>query len=213
MNSFGRLRKLIAAAMGAAMLGLAGSGMASAGSAETIEIEGTFTFLTGAVQDKFVQNELLRVSKAQHPLLPFPPGATGAELTFRFDSFDVDIDGGGTLTWVNETNDIHTVTIVNQADLPTDVNSAVACIPFFGGAGICGETFAKHFPQGVDGRPVGVIGGGNLKNRGDSLLVGRAGGQFSSSTATVTAAPGATLFYMCIFHPEMQGVINVERPD
>jgi plastocyanin len=197
--------------MGAAVLALAGSGIASAGSAETLEIEGTFTSLTGAVQDKFVQNELLRVSKEQHPGLPFPTGATGLELTFRFDSFDVDIDSGGKLTWINKTNDGHTVTIVNEAALPTTVDSALKCVPFLpgGGAGICGETFAKHFPPNAT--PVPVIGGGNLKNRGDSLLIGPPGP--STVTATVTAAPGTTLFYMCIFHPEMQGVIKVERPD
>ncbi len=208
----GRLRKLIAATAGATLLGLAGSGIASAGSAETLEIEGAFTPLTGAVQDEFEQNELLRVSRADHPLIDsaFPPGATGVELTLRFDSFDVDIKSGGTLTWINTTDDGHTVTIVNRADQPTDVNSALACVPFLpgGGQGICGTTFRAHFPEG---NVVPVIGGGNLKNRGDSLLVAPTGSPFGSTvTGKVTAPRGTTLFYMCIFHPEMQGKIIVE---
>ncbi len=211
----GRLRKLIAATAGATVLGLAGSGIASAGSAETLEIEGTLTVLTGAVQDQFEANELLRVSRAGHPLIDFlfGPGETGAELTFRFDSFDVDIKNGGTLTWINTTDEGHTVTIVNRADQPTDVDSAVACVfeTFTQlGSGICGQTSRKHFPEGFGGQPNPVIGGGNLKNRGDSLLVGEAGSPFSTVTAKVTAARGTTLFYMCIFHPEMQGKIIVE---
>ena len=49
---------------------------------------------------------------------------------------------------------------------------------------------------------------------GDTHLVGPAGGQFRTSFTTKVNLPaGAVLFYMCSFHPQMQGKIIVEGDD
>jgi hypothetical protein len=95
----------------------------------------------------------------------------------------------------------HTVTVVDEADLPTEVDEVFGCqAP----GEPCGDALAGHFGGGP---PVPVIeaGGSGLDAPGDSLLLFPGG----SVSATVSAPAGSTLFYLCALHPWMQGSITV----
>jgi plastocyanin len=180
---------------------LFGSVAASAGSAETVEIEGTVRVLTGNVTPAFIPNELVRLPNSLIGL----PGPGGIEETFRFDSFDVDVASGGMLRWTNTTVAPHTITIVRRSDQPQNLAAAFAC---FAPTAACGAAAAKHFPQGFNNPPVLDIGNLAL---GDTHLVGPVGGPLRTSFQTTVNLPrGTVLFYMCGFHPQMQGTIIVE---
>jgi plastocyanin len=110
---------------------------------------------------------------------------------------------GSSVTWQHHdrSGDPHTVTIVDAADLPQTLEDLFGPPP----AAIL-DAFEGHFPNGA---PVPVLDDGTagLSGVGDSLLF------FPGQTisAEVTAAPGETLSYICIFHPWMQGQITVTR--
>jgi hypothetical protein len=93
------------------------------------------------------------------------------------------------------------VTIVAQSDLPTTADEVFACQ-------VCGDAFAAHFPAPPPAPPVLVVdvGAAGLDAAGDSLLLF----DDQSVSATVSAASGSTLFYLCAVHPWMQGQINVQ---
>ena len=100
------------------------------------------------------------------------------------------------------TGEPHTVTIVTQGALPTDVEEVFAC----GDPGtLCAKILGEHFGQNPPKRFVDADGDGGLNALGDSLLLipGK------PLTATITAAAGSTLFFMCTVHPWMQGSIVV----
>jgi plastocyanin len=128
---------------------------------------------------------------------------------FRFQPKNISVTSGSVVRWVdNDKADApHTVTIADQADLPQTIEQGDAC---FAPGGLCIETLAAHDP-GLDELPpfnlVVNAGGPGLDARGDSLLFA---GPFAPSVeAQVTAPAGSTLYYLCVFHPWMQGRINV----
>ena len=138
--------------------------------------------------------------------------------SFRFSPIDFEINHGGVITFENlVTHDMHTISIVNPADLPTNINQVFGC----GAPGtVCAKIFAAHIPNGfnpVTGQPnppvlVFVTVSGNPPGfamnsvQGNSILI------FPGQTlqVTITAPSGATLHYMCAIHPWMQGTINVK---
>jgi plastocyanin len=130
----------------------------------------------------------------------FVPNAL-IQSTFRFSPGQVEADSGQTLTWVDEdraAEEPHTVTLVDEADLPTDVEEVFGCqAP----GEPCGDALAAHFGGG----PVIDVGSPGLDAPGDSLLF-FAG---ESISATISAPAGSTLFYLCAIHPWMQGSIIV----
>jgi plastocyanin len=133
----------------------------------------------------------------------FAPNAL-IQSTFRFSPGQVNADSGQTLTWVDEdraADEPHTVTLVDEADLPTDVEEVFGCqAP----GEPCGDALAAHFGGGT---PVQVIdvGSPGLDAPGDSLLFFSDG----SISGTISAPAGSTLFYLCAIHPWMQGSITV----
>jgi plastocyanin len=128
---------------------------------------------------------------------------------FRFQPKNISVTSGSVVRWVDndESDAPHTVTIADQADLPQTIEQGDAC---FAPGGLCIQTIEAHDP-GLDELPpfnlVVNTGGPGLDARGDSLLFA---GPFDQSVeAQVTAPAGATLYYLCVFHPWMQGRINV----
>lgn len=132
--------------------------------------------------------------------LHFQPNAIISS-NLQFSPGPIRVASGDTVTWVHHdrTEEPHTVTIVDEADLPQTIEDLFAPPP---PAVI--DAFEGHFPNGA---PVPVLDAGEagLDGVGDSLLL-FPGGTISSE---VSAAPGETLSYMCIIHPWMQGEITV----
>jgi plastocyanin len=130
----------------------------------------------------------------------FVPNAL-IQSTFRFSPGQVVADSGQILTWVDEdrsAEEPHTVTLVDEADLPTDVEEVFGCqAP----GEPCDVALTAHFGGG----PVIDVGSPGLDAPGDSLLF-FAG---ESISATISAPAGSTLFYLCAIHPWMQGSISV----
>ena len=107
--------------------------------------------------------------------------------TFHFSPGTITVHSGGTAQWVDATADPHTITIVKPSQVPATANQVFNCR-------VC-----QSQP------PVANVGIPGLNTPGDSLVV-RSGGSVS---APVTAPTGTILHYICVFHPWMQGVINV----
>jgi plastocyanin len=174
----------------------------------TVVIEGEFTVLTGNVSPAFVPNELVRLPNS----LIGVPGPGGFEETFRFDPGTETVQSGGTFSWTNTTDAPHTITVVMRSQQPKNLNAAFAC---FAPTGACGAAQAKHFPNGFDPItrqpiPPVVLDVGGLAV-GDTHLIGPAGGPLRTTFQTTVNAPAGTkIFYMCSFHPQMQGVVVVE---
>ena len=124
--------------------------------------------------------------------------------TLSFNPGHVTINSGETLTFEHgdKTQDPHTLTIVNKADLPASSAEVFNC----GAPGtVCDDIF-----QLLPGEPSGpeflnVAGGSGLDARGDTMFILPG----TSVSATVTAAPGSTLYFMCLIHAWMQGTIKV----
>jgi plastocyanin len=106
--------------------------------------------------------------------------------TFHYVPGTINVRSGSTATWKNQTADPHTVTVVAPNQVPTTVNQVFNCT-------VCG------------GNPSQNVGAPGLDSKGDSLFVKPNG----SVSAVVSAKPGTTLHYICIFHPWMQGQIKV----
>ncbi len=129
----------------------------------------------------------------------FVPNAL-IQSTFRFSPGPISATTGQTVTWVDAdqvADEPHTITVVAQADLPTDVEEVFECQ-------VCGAALEGHFGGGV---PVPVLEAGNtgLDAPGDSLLLFPGG----SVDGVISAPAGTTLYYLCAIHPWMQGSISV----
>lgn len=124
----------------------------------------------------------------------------------RFSPGPAVVESGGTLTWehADQTDAPHTVTIVDQDELPTDfIEVLEGCA-----AGVCGEAFNGHVGavlHPVLDNFVPTTEAPVFDGRGDSVLFFH--GQ--SFTATIEAPSGSTLYYLCAVHPWMQGSIKV----
>ncbi|MBI2238521.1 MAG: hypothetical protein HYU54_08370 [Actinobacteria bacterium] len=133
----------------------------------------------------------------------FVPNAL-IQSTFRFSPGGIMATSGQVVTWTDAAlfPEPHTVTIVDQSDLPADIEEVFGCQ---GPEEVCGKALAGHFPE--DAPPVVVLNVGDpgLGQAGDSLLFFPGG----SISATVSAAAGTTLYYLCAIHPWMQGSIAV----
>lgn len=122
--------------------------------------------------------------------------------TLHFTPGKIAVASGDAVTWQHndQTTEPHTVTIVDESDLPTTVDEVFGCqAP----GEPCGEALAAHFGPPLD--PVVDVGAAGLNEPGDSLLLF----DDQSVTATVSAPSGARLFYLCAIHPWMQGEITV----
>jgi len=123
----------------------------------------------------------------------------------RFAPGDFRVKSGQSVTWVDadRTEAPHSVTIVEETDLPATFPDNIFC---FEPGNACGTALAGHFPPGAP--PVFVLDSGQpgLDTPGDSLLFFDGG----SASAVISAPAGTTLHYLCAFHPWMQGTIRVK---
>lgn len=129
----------------------------------------------------------------------FVPNAL-IESTFRFSPGAIRATSGQTVTWVDEdrvADEPHTITVVDKADLPTDIEEVFEC-------DVCVDALDRHFGAGA---PVPVLNAGStgLDAPGDSLLMLPG----ESVSAVISAPAGTTLYYLCAIHPWMQGSIAV----
>jgi hypothetical protein len=119
------------------------------------------------------------------------------QATFRFNPGVVDVKSGGRLKLVygNNGHDPHTISIVNQDQLPSTVGQVFNCQ-------ICNQILTS-----MDGHKRVLGADGGLNQPGDSLFL------FAGQTTSVkvTAPPGTTLYYLCAIHPWMQGTIYVTK--
>ncbi len=105
----------------------------------------------------------------------------------------------------------HTVSIVNEEQLPVSVVQVFSCL-FDAPGTVCAAITSAHMPQGpggpvvlranITGEPSGFFGA-------NSLLLGHA----QTIEVTITAPAGTTFHYMCGIHPWMQGSISVGEND
>ena len=133
--------------------------------------------------DQFIPN---RVIKADYHFSPGP----------------ISVESGDSVTWNNGTDDEHTITLVEESQVPEDFEGVLECRD---PAGVCRAALDVHF--GTD-PPTDVIeaGAAGLDTPGDSLLVEEGG----TVTAVISAPSGTDLYYICSVHPWMQGEIEVE---
>ena len=142
--------------------------------------------------------------------------------SFHFKPGSIEINSGGTVTFENlVTMDGHTISIVDPANLPTNVTQVFGC----GAPGtVCAAILAQHFPNGfgpggpnpgpivqfvkVLGNPSGFTNSTGFA--GNSILLSPPSLPFNVYTVTISAPSGTTLHYMCAIHAWMQGTITVK---
>jgi hypothetical protein len=90
----------------------------------------------------------------------------------------------------------HTLTLVRQGQLPTSIGEVFGCQA-------CIRALDAHFATDPPTRRVGLADG--LNAPGDSMLIFP--GQ--SIGATLTAPSGSIRYFLCAFHPWMQGRLVV----
>ncbi len=117
----------------------------------------------------------------------------------RFSPGPTVVGSGETVTWEDQTGDLHTVTIADPSDLPSSFDD------LFGPCALCNATLGGHFATNP---PTMVLdtGAPGLDTRGDSLLVL----PWQSISAVVSAPAGTTLYYFCAIHTWMQGTLVVQ---
>jgi plastocyanin len=133
--------------------------------------------------------------------------------TYHFSPGKLSVRPGRTVTFTNTgqcsvpADCTHTISIVNESQLPVDVNQVFLCL-FDAPGTVCGPITGTHFPQGPAGPVVpvaNVTGEPSGFQGGNSFVI--AHGQ--TLEIVINAAPGTTLHYMCAIHPWMQGSITV----
>jgi plastocyanin len=139
-------------------------------------------------------SQTVRIVGQEH----FVPNAVFSS-SFHFTPPIIRVESGGTVTWLNPTEAPHTITLVNEDDLPTSLEQLFGCAP-------CAAALAGH--QLFSPTPVPVLPPGDtaLDAVGDSRLIFPGG----SRTETIGAPSGSELYYLCAIHPWMQGEIEVE---
>jgi hypothetical protein len=144
---------------------------------------------------------------------------------FEFKQGRIVVHRNDTVGWRNETVAPHSITIVNQTEVPQTLPELFAC-------SFCQQLLVAHTPnlgpQGpfppfvsaIDELKVTAALPARLDARGDSLVVAEQGGVYpdtlggaiaDSVSAVIDAPEGSTLSYVCALHPWMQGTIEVIR--
>jgi plastocyanin len=184
--------------MRAAVHALTRSRVARIAAIAAIALSSVFAFAgTSAAQDKTIRTlgtEDVHINSKIFADLRFSPGHTtiksGDQLALSHD---------------DQTDEPHTLTIVNASERPSDAEGVFEC----GAPGtVCDEAFTTVGPQIIDDTKsqfVNVAGGSGLDGRLDTLWLPPG----TSISVPVTAPSGTTLSYFCAIHAWMQGSITV----
>jgi hypothetical protein len=187
-------RKIVAGTAGLALMAAGGIAAVSASGSGSAESSATN----------------LAVVKQNHPFKFKANRYIQDGLRFNKDTYEV--NSGGTLRVVNTkaTEGPHTVSIVRQKDLPTNIGEVFNCKA-------CNAMFEAHGADPNDEGPPkftfvengkGQNDPASFNRPGDSGVTGpRKGNQFE---VRVTAPAGRTLYFLCAVHPWMQAKLNVE---
>jgi hypothetical protein len=130
----------------------------------------------------------------------------------RWDKDVYQVKSGGTIHVVNSVADEgpHTFTVVKEKDLPANAAQMQKCK-------ICNTLAQAHGADpNTDAPPkfayledgVGQDAAPNIDKPGDSGVTG-SGKKGESIDLKVTAKKGATLYFMCLIHAQMQGKVIV----
>jgi len=123
--------------------------------------------------------------------------------SLRFIPGDIQIRTGGTLDLQHgdTTQEPHTLSIVNQSDLPASIDDVFNC----GAPGTICDTIFSSLGDNPGAFTEGTGTGTGLDGNLDTMWINP--GQTVS--ATVTAPAGTILYFLCAIHPWMQGRIIV----
>ncbi|HYH62575.1 MAG TPA: hypothetical protein VD766_11980 [Solirubrobacterales bacterium] len=107
----------------------------------------------------------------------------------------------------------HTFSLIEEGSLPTSGKELKKCAKIE--LPVCVNVFKAHDVSkkfvvrkpNVDKGAEGWDRSFSEEVKGDTWYTEQKG---ESETRAVTAAPGSTLYYFCLVHPEMQGSLNVE---
>lgn len=120
----------------------------------------------------------------------------------RFVRQNITVDSGDMVTFANDSDAPHTVTIVTD-QLATNWAQSYLCLNPSLGGGACLPTVQDHEFGGISVLEQGEAG---LDVAGDSLWMPLDG----EITAQISAPSGTVLKYTCALHPWMQGTITVK---
>ena len=145
----------------------------------------------------------------------FVPNALIAE-TLHFLPGEITVTSGSTLTFVKAeaSPDPHTLTLVDKSQLPKTFDQVFSCGS--SKSDPCSVAEHAHFPHHA--KPVVEVDSDTtpgLSAPGDSLLLCPNPNLQQQSCAKgsvswiVSAPAGSTLYFLCVIHPWMQGVIHV----
>jgi plastocyanin len=127
--------------------------------------------------------------------------------SLRFSPGNTTVKSGDsiTLSHADQTDEPHTLSIVDAADRPSGFEAVFSC----GEPGtLCDDVFTTVGPQIVDDTQpqfINVAGGSGLDEPFDTVWLP----PDSSISVPVTAPSGTTLAYFCAIHAWMQGTIRV----
>jgi hypothetical protein len=115
------------------------------------------------------------------------------------------VSHNGKLVIDNKTKEDHTFSLVRRGQLPATLRQANAC---YGPNGACNATLERHGfndnnPQN-DKLKVNV-GKAGYDRAGDSVLLRRG----KTVVEQISAPAGRNLYFMCVFHPQMQGKVRI----
>ena len=124
---------------------------------------------------------------------------------YHFHEGKITIASGGTLRLIEKTGEDHTFSLV--AKQPKTLKAANNC---FGPTGVCGPILAAHgaTEDGPPTNPLVNVGADGFDQPGDSVILPA---KSKNTKVTITAKAGTRLKFMCVFHPQMQGVITVKK--
>lgn len=127
----------------------------------------------------------------------------------RFTPYKSSVKSGGTITVSGAKSAYnegpHSFSLVKKSQLPKTAKQVENCK-------VCGKLAQEHGfnPNDENSQPTHpfVDGGDGFNKPGDSALID--GQQVKTLKLKVTAKKGTTLYYMCGFHPWMQGSVTVK---
>lgn len=115
------------------------------------------------------------------------------------------VSHNGKLVIKNKTKEDHTFSLVRRSQVPSTLREANAC---YGPKGGCNTTLENHGFNDNDpsnDRLKVNKGKAGFDRSGDSVLLRRG----KTVVEQISAPAGHTFYFMCVFHPQMQGIVRI----